>query len=38
MAGREWFLTTTAALDAIADLLGLEIEVVNDVADYLEGP
>lgn len=36
MAGREWFLTTTSALDAIADLLGLNIRVVSDVADYLE--
>lgn len=36
MAGREWFLTTTQALDAVADLLGLTPIVVNDDADYLE--
>lgn len=35
MAGREWFLTTTTAIDAVADLLGLEARVVNDDADYL---
>jgi hypothetical protein len=36
MAGREWFLTTTQALDALADLLDLIPIVVNDDADYLE--
>jgi hypothetical protein len=36
MAGREWFLTTTQALDAVADLLGLRPIVVNDDADFLE--
>lgn len=36
MAGREWFLTTTQALDALADLLDLTPIVVNDDADYLE--
>lgn len=36
MAGREWFLSTTTALDALADLMGLVIEVVNDDADFLD--
>lgn len=36
MAGREWFLTTTQALDALADLFGLDRIVVNDDADFLE--
>lgn len=36
MAGKEWFLTTTNAIDAIADLLGLDTIVVVDTADYLE--
>jgi hypothetical protein len=36
MAGREWFLTTTQALDAVADLLGLGRITVNDDADFLE--
>lgn len=35
MAGREWFLTTTTAIDSVADLLGLEAIIVNDDADYL---
>jgi hypothetical protein len=35
MAGREWFLTTTTAIDSVADLLGLEARIVNDDADYL---
>jgi hypothetical protein len=35
MAGREWFLTTTEALDAVADLLGLTRIVVNDDVDFL---
>jgi hypothetical protein len=38
MAGREWFLTTTQALDALADLMDLKPIVVNDDADYLEDP
>jgi hypothetical protein len=37
MAGREWFLTTTNALDALADLLDLPVEVVNDGAESLDG-
>lgn len=36
MAGREWFLTTTVALDAVAALLGLRPEVINDDADYID--
>lgn len=36
VAGREWFLTTTRALDAIAALLGLEPIIVNNDADFLE--
>ena len=36
MAGREWFLTTTQALDALADLMDLSPIVVNDDADFLE--
>lgn len=36
MAGREWFLTTTQALDALADLMNLSPIVVNDDADFLE--
>lgn len=35
MAGREWFLTTTAALDAVAIALKLEINVVSEQADHL---
>lgn len=37
MAGRAWFLTTTQALDAVADLMGLTPIVVNDDADFVEG-
>lgn len=35
LAGREWFLTTTRALDSLADLMGLTPLVVNDDADFL---
>ncbi len=35
VAGREWFLTTTRALDAVADLIGLPSIVVNDDVDFL---
>lgn len=36
MAGREWFLTTTQALDALASLMDLSPIVVNNDADFLE--
>lgn len=36
MAGREWFLTTTTALDALADIIGLDARVINDDADFLD--
>lgn len=36
MAGRECFLTTTRALDALADALGFPISVVNDDGDFLD--
>lgn len=36
MAGKEWFLTTTQAIDAVVHLVGLEIIVINDDADFLE--
>lgn len=36
VAGREWFLTTTRALDQTARILGLAIEVINEAVDALE--
>ncbi|WP_026422383.1 GIY-YIG nuclease family protein [Actinokineospora inagensis] len=34
VAGKEWFLTTTRFLDAIARTLEVEIVVVNDIEDF----
>lgn len=32
--GTEWFLSTVRFLDKMAEMLDLEIEIVNDLADY----